>query len=150
MPLVAHEEGSFSFLRLLACCGFFQIVPLFTSDDVVECFGLQIYYKSASCRFYNKVGQLWSITKKCKCYYKVGELFLHYKTWQLVLRSRAGITKWDNFYLKFGQVLQSGAIIKKSGNRTSLFINFSNSLTLKISEATFKETMSSQIFYLQM
>lgn len=54
-----------------------------------------------------------------------------------------------NWYYKVGQVLQSGVIITKYGNRTSLLINFSGFLTLKIFEATFKETMLSRMFYLQ-
>ena len=81
MSLVVHTEGSFSVFHffgvvygtswqpLLACYGLFQVVALFTNDNVTECFDLQIYYKSISCRFYHKgvryeVGQL-----------KVGQVF---------------------------------------------------------------------------
>ena len=68
-PLVAHKEESFFLFHLLfgvvsgslqsflACYGLFRFVSLFTSDDVIECFDVQIYYNSTSCRFYNKVGQ---------------------------------------------------------------------------------------------
>ena len=37
-----------------ACCGFFWLIPLFTSEDATECFDLQIYNKSTSWRFYYK------------------------------------------------------------------------------------------------
>ena len=51
--LVAHKEGSFSLFHLFgvlsgtfqpfpACHGLFRVVSLFTSDDVTECFDLQI------------------------------------------------------------------------------------------------------------
>ena len=60
MSLVTHKEGTFSLLRLLfrvktgsfkpilACYSLFRFVTIFTSDDVTECFDLQmqIYYKS--------------------------------------------------------------------------------------------------------
>ena len=84
MSLVAHKEGGFSLLSLLfgvvsgsfkpvlALYGLFRIVPLFRSDDVTECFDLQIYYKTTSCRLYYKIG----IEGKWK---KRG----HYIFWQL-------------------------------------------------------------------
>ena len=40
--------------------------------------------------------------------------FLFYKTGQVVLQSREGITEWHNFYYKWETgVFQSGAIITK-------------------------------------
>ena len=40
--------------------------------------------------------------------------FLFYKTGQVVLQRRVGITEWHNFYYKMkGGVFQSGAIITK-------------------------------------
>ena len=85
MSLAAHKEGGFSLFRLLfevvsgsfqpvlACYGFFRVVPLFKSDDITKIFGLQIYYKSTSCRFYYKVLlQSWVAL----VYYKVGQLLL--------------------------------------------------------------------------
>ena len=104
MSLVAHTEGGFSlfhllgvvsgtFQTLLACYGLFRAVPLFTSHKVTECFDLQIYYKSTSCRFYYKEVQalLWSGTAL----------------------SRAGIIKWGRYYKAGKHFLQSGAIITK-------------------------------------
>ena len=104
MSLLVHTEGGFSLFHLLwvvsgtfqtflACYGLFRVIPLFTSHKVTECFDLQIYYKSTSCRFYYKGVQalLWSGTAsssagiiKCGRYYKAG---------QLLLQSRAIITK---------------------------------------------------------
>ena len=53
------------------------------------------------------------VTKWGKCYYKMGS-FLFYKTGQVVLQRRVGITEWHNFYYKMrGGVFQSGAIITK-------------------------------------
>ena len=53
------------------------------------------------------------VTKWGKCYYKMGS-FLFYKTGQVVLQSREGITEWHNFYYKWETgVFQSGAIITK-------------------------------------
>ena len=53
------------------------------------------------------------VTKCGKCYYKMGS-FLLYKTGQVVLQSRVGITEWHNFYYKMGGVVfQSGTIITK-------------------------------------
>ena len=73
MSLVARKEGAFSLFHLSgvvsgtfqpfpACYGLFWVIPLFTSDDVTECFNLQIYYKSAS-------------TKECKYHYKADSFF---------------------------------------------------------------------------
>ena len=50
------------------------------------------------------------VTKWGKCYYKMGS-FLFYKTGQVVLQSRVGITEWHNFYYKMG-----GGSIPKWGN----------------------------------
>ena len=108
MSSVAHKEGGFSLSRLLfgvvsvlfqsvlACYSFLWFVPLFTSDDVTECFDLQIYYKSTLCRFSYKLGQalLQSVVA-----------FLYYKLGKVVLQSSTVITKWDDFYLNVGQVL---------------------------------------------
>ena len=53
------------------------------------------------------------VTKWGKCHYKMGS-FLFYKTGQVVLQSREGITEWHNFYYKWETgVFQSGAIITK-------------------------------------
>ena len=57
MLLVAHQEGGFSlfhlfgvvsgtFRPLVASYGLFRDVPFFTSNDVTDCFDLQIYYES--------------------------------------------------------------------------------------------------------
>ena len=54
------------------------------------------------------------VTKSGKCYYKIGS-FLFYKTRQVLLQSKVGITEWHNFYYKIrGGVFQSGTIIKKN------------------------------------
>ena len=104
MSLVAHTKGGFSlfhllgvvsgtFQTLLAWYGLFRAVPLFTSHKVTECFDLQIYYKSTSCRFYYKGVQalLWSGTAS----------------------SSAGIIKLGRYYKAGWPLLQSGAIITK-------------------------------------
>ena len=77
---------SCTFQPFPACYGLLQVFPLFTSDDVTECFDLQIHYKS-------------TFTEECKGYYKAGQLF-----W---------ITKRGKWYCKAGQVLPSGAIFIK-------------------------------------
>ena len=68
--LVAHKEGSFSFLLflfgvfsdsfqpILACDGLFWVIPVFKSVDVTECFDEQVYYRSISCTFYYKARQV--------------------------------------------------------------------------------------------
>ena len=38
--------------------------------------------------------------------------FLYYKAGQMVLQSRAGVTKWNNFCHKDGQLLQGIAVEK--------------------------------------
>ena len=54
------------------------------------------------------------VTKSGKCYHKMGS-FLFYKTRQVLLQSKVGITEWHNFYYKIrGGVFQSGTIIKKN------------------------------------
>ena len=96
----------------LGCYALFQVAPLFTTNGVTECFDLQSYYKSISCRFYytvrwtsinvlqsrasviTKWGRFFCITKSGKWYYKVG---------QFLLKSGAVITKWGKFYYKVGQ-----------------------------------------------
>ena len=50
------------------------------------------------------------VTKWGKCYYKMGS-FLFYKTGQVLLQSKVGITEWHNFYNKI-----SGGSISKWGN----------------------------------
>ena len=50
------------------------------------------------------------VTKWGKCYYKMSS-FLVYKTGQVVLQSRVGITEWHNFYYKMG-----GGSIPEWGN----------------------------------
>ena len=35
---------------------------------------------------------------------------MYYKVGPVLLQSRAGITKWGNFYHKMGQLLQSSAV----------------------------------------
>ena len=68
MPLVSRQKGGFSLLRLfgvvsdpfhyvLVFYAMFLFVPLCTNATIIECFVLQIYCKSASCRFYYKEGQ---------------------------------------------------------------------------------------------
>ena len=56
------------------------------------------------------------VTKWGECYYKIGS-FLFYKTGQVVLQSRVGITEWHNIYYKMktggGGVFQSGEAITK-------------------------------------
>ena len=52
------------------------------------------------------------VTKWGECYYKIGS-FLFYKTGQVVLQSRVGITEWHNIYYKMktgggGGEFQSG------------------------------------------
>ena len=42
----------------------------------------------------------------------IGGAIFHYRSGQVVLQSRPGVTKWRNFYNKVVQVLQIGAIIK--------------------------------------
>ena len=65
MSLITHQGGEFSLFHLfgvvsgtfqpvLACYGLFHVVLFFTSNDVTECFYLQIYYESISCRLYHK------------------------------------------------------------------------------------------------
>ena len=55
------------------------------------------------------------VTKWGKCHYKMGS-FLFYKTGQVVLESRVGITEWFNFYYKWeGGVYECGVIITKKG-----------------------------------
>ena len=119
MSLVVHNKEtpslfhlllrvvSGSFQPVLAYYGLFRFASFFMSDDVTECFDLQIYYKSTSCRFYYKVRQallqngaalMYCITKYGNFYYKVGQLFC--------------IAKPDKWYYKVGQLLlQSGAAI---------------------------------------
>ena len=46
-----------SFQPVPALYDFFRVIPMFTSDHAKECFDLQIYFKSTSARFYDKVGQ---------------------------------------------------------------------------------------------
>ena len=48
-----------------------------------------------------------TVTKLGKCYYKMGR-FLFYKTGQVLLQSKVGITQWDNFYYK----IRGGSIPK--------------------------------------
>ena len=91
--------------------------------NVVQCFDLQIYFKSISFRFYYKVGQTSLQSGEALIYYKVGQVllqsgatFLYYKTRLVVLQSGAGITKQDNFYYKVGELLQSRAV-QKANNR---------------------------------
>ena len=50
------------------------------------------------------------VTKLGKCYYKMGR-FLFYKTGQVLLQSKVGITERDNFYYKI-----RGGGIPKWGN----------------------------------
>ena len=65
MSLVANQKGGFSlfhlfgvisgtFQALLACYDLFRVAPFFKSNGITECFDLQIYYESTSCRFYYK------------------------------------------------------------------------------------------------
>ena len=131
MSLVVHKERDFSLFHLVigvasgtfqpfaACYGLFRVVPLVTTDEVTDCFDLEIYYKSTSCIFYYKVGQALLKSGTALMYCKVGEVLfqsgvaiLHYQSGQVVLQSRAGITKWVYFYNKVVHVLQIGAIIK--------------------------------------
>ena len=81
MSLIAYQEGGFSLFYLfeivygtlqpfLGCHALFRVDPCFASNDVAECFQLQIYYKSASCRF---------TAKYCKRHYKVGQLKVWYQ-----------------------------------------------------------------------
>ena len=49
-------------LAFQACYGLLLVVRLFTSDEVTNCFDLQIYYKSTS-------------TKQCRSYYKRNSFF---------------------------------------------------------------------------
>ena len=51
-----------TFQTFPACFGLFPVAPLFTSDEVTECFDLQFYNKSTS-------------KKECKSLYKAGQLF---------------------------------------------------------------------------
>ena len=115
---VAYKEKSFSlfcllfgvvsgsFQPVLAFYDLFCVSSVFASDNVKECFDMQTYFKSTSCRFYDKMGQALlqrgtadvSIRKLGKCYYKVGQLF--------ALQNGANvITKQSNFYYKLGQIL---------------------------------------------
>ena len=55
------------------------------------------------------------VTKWGECYYKIGS-FLFYKTGQVVLQSRVGITEWHKLYYKRkggGGIQKWGAITKK-------------------------------------
>ena len=109
IPLVANKVGGFflfhlllgvvsgSFQHVLAC---YSLWPLLTSDDVTECFILQIYSKSTLCRFYDKEGQVLLQTGEAPMYHKVevllqkGAAFLYYKVAEVLLQSRAiGIAK---------------------------------------------------------
>ena len=116
--------STYSLELFLTRSSLFQLVPifpLFTSDDVTECFALQIYYKSTLCEFCNKVEQV-SL--------QIGEALMCCKVGQVLLQSGAGIRKCWNFYDKLGvfiteprniyykvvQVLQLGALITKQGS----------------------------------
>ena len=73
------------FFRLLACYDFFRVVPLFASDDVIDCFDLQITIDQLHVDF----DVLQSVVTKWGS---------NLNRRQLVLQSRAGMAKWDNFY----------------------------------------------------
>ena len=121
MSLVVHKKGGFSLFRLmfgvvfgssrpaLACYGLFRIVLPFTSDDVTECFEFWIYYKSTSCRFYQKLAQVLLQRGADLKYYKAGRVFI--QKGQLFCVPNQG--KW---YYRAGQVLQSwGVFITERG-----------------------------------
>ena len=81
------------FQPVLAFYRLFQVVLLFRSNDVTECFDLHFYFKATSCRCYYKVGQLWCM------YYKVGQVLLQRGT-------AFCISKLDKWYDKVRHVLQ--------------------------------------------
>ena len=54
------------------------------------------------------------VTKWGECYYKIGS-FLFYKTGQVVLQSRVGITEWDNVYYKMKRGGDGGGGYSKVG-----------------------------------
>ena len=133
--------ASGSFQPVAACYGLLLVVSLVTIDD-----DLEICYKSTSCRFYYKVGQaslksgdsfdvLQSrVSPITKGGVRGGGAIFHYRSGQVVLQSRPGVTKWRNFYNKVVQVLQIGAIIKSravqkaneiNGNRQNVLATYS-------------------------
>lgn len=97
---------------VLAHWDLFQIVQCFTSGDVKERFDLLICYKSASCKFYEKGGG--SVITKSDNFNILQSITIVIRKWaalqtrEVALHSRACITKWNNFYYKAGQILQSG------------------------------------------
>ena len=134
MPLVVNRKKGFSlfhlfgvgpgsFQRVLACYGLFLVVSLFTSDNITECFDLQIYYKSTSCRFYytgrqalymtalkyHKVGQVLLQIVAAFLYYKVGQVVLqsdcYYKEEKALQSRETFITKWGRCCNNAGQLL---------------------------------------------
>ena len=91
--LMPSEIVSGLFQPVLAFYRLFQVVLLFRSNDVTECFDLHFYFKATSCRCYYKVGQLWCM------YYKVGQVLLQRGT-------AFCISKLDKWYDKVRHVLQ--------------------------------------------
>ena len=109
--IVRHKRGSFALFHLfgrtsglfqvflgfpgssqafLNCYSLFQMIPVVTNDDFTKRFDLQITKDELYVRYCYKVRY---------CYYTMGS-FLLYKTGHVVLRSRAGLTEWGNFYYK--------------------------------------------------
>ena len=102
MSLVAQQEGGFSLFHLfeiisgtlqplLACYGLFRVVSFFISNDVTECFSLQIYYKSTSYRFYYRIASVtikWDSLKQGR----------HYKLGQVLKSGTRFFKKWGNNY----------------------------------------------------
>ena len=100
----------------MQCSGSFQIVQtryglslfilLFTNDEFIKTFDLQIYKNQRHISFYYKVGQALLETVTVLIYYEVGQLLLQFFC----------ITNWDKAYYKVGQILPNGVAISKQGN----------------------------------
>ena len=116
MELISQKKK-----HALQCSGSFQLVVtryglswfilLFTNDEFIKTFDLQIYKNQRHVSFCYKVGQALLETVTVLIYYKVGQLLLQMRMVQFFC-----ITNWDKAYYKVGQVLPNGVAISKQGN----------------------------------
>lgn len=82
----------------MACSGLFCFLQITKLQSVLNC---KIIKNEPHALCYSKMEQL---------LLQRGEALEHYKVGPVLLQSRAGITKWGNFYHKMAQLLQSSAI----------------------------------------
>ena len=117
MSFSAHKRGGFALFHLFGVTsGLFQVVFLARPSTCYDLFQVASFATNddlqnvLTCKF-TKINFILDIaTKWGNDCYKMGS-FLFYKTRQVVLQSRVGITEWHNFYYKTG-----GGSIWKWGN----------------------------------